>query len=343
MNPLLNLATASLLTLGMLASSIGGAQTTPHYRVTRTVALGAPDRWDYVTYDADSGRVFVAHGDRVTVVDGRDGHALGEITGYAGGTHGIAISHATGRGYTDDGEAGQAGSFDLKTLAPVRRIPAGADADAVAVDPKTGHVFVINSDSGTVTVIDPVQDSALATINVGGKLEFAVADGAGNLFVNNAARSEIDRINTGTNTVDARWPIKACSRPHGLALDNTTHRLFASCLNRLLVVVDAGSGRLLSSIPIGAGTDAAAFDPQRRLIFSSNGIDGTLSVIQEKDADTFVPLDPVKTAVTARTLGLDPATGRIYLVAGESQAAAGPGHKAIVPGSVRLLFLDPTD
>jgi YVTN family beta-propeller protein len=328
---------------GAILAFAASAQSPPQYSVTRTVALGAPDRWDYVTVDAPSHRVFIAHGDRITVVDGRDGAAVGEIRGFTGGTHGIAISHATGRGYTDDGGAGEAGSFNLETLTPIRRIKAAEDADAMTIDPKSGHVFVVNGDTGTVTVIDPVADSAIATVNVGGKLESAVAD-SGKLFVNNAGRNEIDRIDTATNLVDARWPVSSCSKPHGLAMDTATHRLFSSCVNSVLVVVDSESGRLVGSVPIGLGTDAAAFDPKRRLIFSSNGADGTLSVIQEKDAQTFVALDSVHTARSARTMGLDPDTGRIYLVAGEvAETSSNAGHKSIVPGSLKLLFLDPSN
>lgn len=332
--------------LAALTPLLAPAQTAPHYAITRRIALGAPDRWDYLAFDAQSHRVFVAHGDRITVVDGRDGSILGEVAGFSGGTHGIAISNAAGRGYTDDGRAGEAGSFSLRTLVPERRIRAGDDADAVAIDARSGHVFVINGDSGTMTVIDPESDRALATIHVGGKLEFAVSDGAGKLYVNGAERSEIVRVDTATNRIEARWPVPMCSRPHGLAIDPATHRLFASCLNSVLVVVDADTGAVVTTLPIGRGTDAAAFDPGRRLVFSANGVDGTLSVIREQDAQTFVALQSIPTAPTARTMTLDPGSGRIFLLAGDLPAATGAAdaharRRPIVPGSLKLLFLDP--
>jgi YVTN family beta-propeller protein len=329
-----------------LLPAIATSQTMPHYAVTKRVALGAPDRWDYVTFDAASHRVFVAHGDRITVVEARDGSIIGDVGGFSGGTHGIAISNTAGRGYTDDGRAGEAGSFDLKTLAPQRRIRAGDDADAVVIDSRSGHVFVVNGDSGTMTVIDPISDRAIATVDVGGKLEFAVSDGAGKLYVNGAERGEIVRLDTATNRIDARWPIPMCTKPHGLAIDAATHRLFSSCVNSVLVVVNADTGAVLATLPIGRGTDAAAFDPRRHLIFSSNGVDGTLSVIREEDAQTFIALESIPTAVTARTMSLDPESGRIFLVAGELAADAGSSgaaaqRKSIVPGSLKLLFLDP--
>jgi YVTN family beta-propeller protein len=336
---------ALLLGSGFLGGPQAIAQTPPAYTVTKTVALGAPDRWDYVTFDPPSHRVYVSHGDRVTVVDGHDGSVLGQIEGMPGGTHGIAIVSAEGRGYTDDGRAGEAASFDLRTLKVGKRIKAAEDADAVVYDPVSSHIFVVNGDTGTLTVIDAKSDSAIATVNVGGKLEFAVSGTNGKLYVNGAEKREIVRVDTKTNQVDAHWSIPDCVSPHGLAIDSSAHRLFSSCVNSVLMVIDTGDGGVVAKLPIGRGTDAAAFDPKRKYAFSSNGIDGTLSVIQEKDPGSFVSLGDVKTAVTARTMAVDPESGRIYLVAADVEAppegAAPQQRRAVVPGSVKLLFLDP--
>jgi YVTN family beta-propeller protein len=324
------------------AVSICRAAPSPAYQVTRTVSLGAPDRWDYVVFDPASKRVYVAHGDEVTVVDGRAGEVVGHITGMPGGTHGVAIVTAAGKGYTDDGGAGEAASFDLATLKVGKRIKAADDADAMAFDPASGHVFVINGDAGTITVVDPKNDSAVATINGGGKLEFAVADGKGHLYVNGAGNKEVLSIDTRSNQVMARWPVPDCLSPHGLAMDTAHHRLFVSCVNSVLTVVNSDSGAVVATLPIGSGTDAAAFDPKRALIFSSNGKDGTLSIIQERDPQTFVALETVKTTVSARTMSLDPETGRLYIAAASTQApAAGEKRPKVVPGSLKLLFLDP--
>jgi DNA-binding beta-propeller fold protein YncE len=322
------------------------AVTAPEYQVTHTVALGAPDRWDYVVFDPSSKRVFVAHGDEVTVVDGRKGDVLGHIKGFPGGTHGIALVGAVGRGYTDDGQKGEAGAFDLSTLKVGKRVKAAEDADAMAFDEVSGHVFVINGDMGTITVIDPKEDKAVATITGGGKLEYAVPDGSGHLYVNGAGKKEVLSIDTRTNQVQARWPVPECTSPHGLAIDASTHRLFVSCVNNVLTVVNTDNGAVVAQLPIGSGTDAAAFDPKRKLIFSSNGRDGTLSIIQERDPQTFVSLGTVKTTVSARTMGIDPDTGRLYLAAADVEAtpadATKPGGRPkIVPGSLKLLFLDP--
>jgi YVTN family beta-propeller protein len=317
------------------------------YRVTKTVPLGAPDRWDYVVFEPTSGRVFVAHGDEVTVVDGTAGKVTGRIKGLTGGTHGVAFVTDSNRGYTDEGETGKAVSFNLRTLAVEKRVPAAEDADAVTFDPVSHHVFVINGDTGSISVIDPKTDAAVATIEGGGKLEYAVPGENGKLFVNGAAKREVLSIDTASNKITARWPVPDCESPHGLAIDPSTHRLFVGCLNRWLTVVDSQSGRVVAKLPIGSGSDAVVFDPRRKLVLSSNGKDGTLSVIHQQDANTYVPLKTVQTSISARTMGINVATGRIYLAAADVRTNATPhketGRLPPVPGSLKLLFLDPAE
>jgi DNA-binding beta-propeller fold protein YncE len=322
------------------------------YHLTRSVRLGAPDRWDYVVYDRPSHRVYVAHGDRVSVVDGRNGRIIGHIAGMPGGTHGVAISHAAGLGYTDDGRAGEAVAFSLKTLKVVKRLKAAPDADAVTIDPTSGHVFVVDGDPGLLTVIDPTRDQVVATVRVGSRLEYAVAGGNGKVYVNGVENKEIFRIDTASNRVDAAWSIRQCEAPHGLAMDTATHRLFSSCENGWLVVVNSDTGKTVETLPIGRGSDAVAFDPTRKLIFSSNGMDGTLSVIREVDANTFVLAGTIKTALSARTMSVDPVSGRLFLAAADTtakamaafRAAREAGEHAPSPfarGSLKLLFFDP--
>lgn len=328
------------------------AAAAANYHLTHRVRLGAPDRWDYVIYDGPSHRVYVAHGDRLTVVDGRSGRLIGEVAGMPGGTHGIAISHATGLGYTDEGRAGEAVAFSLKTLKVVKHLKAAPDSDAVTIDPTSGHVFVVDGDPGLLTVIDPASDRVVATVHVGSKMEYPVAGDNGKVYVNGVEKREIYRVDTATNQVDATWPIPQCEAPHGLAIDTATHRLFSSCENGRLVVVNADSGATVAALPIGLGTDAAAFDPTRKLIFSSNGMDGTLSVIREVDANTFVPAGSVNTALSARTMSVDPVSGRIFLAAAATNAkamaalraarqAGKRGPSPFVSGSLELLFFDP--
>lgn len=318
------------------------------YRVTKLIALGAPDRWDYLTFDSASGRLYVSHGDRVTVVDGRSGQILGQIEGLPGGTHGIAIVTALSRGYTDDGHAGIAASFDPGTFRVVHRVNAAPDADGIIFDPTSGHIFVIDGDSAKVTAIDPKTDQIVTNIDAGGELEFGTAGDGGKIYVNGAEKNEIVRIDTAANKVDAHWPMPGCKSPAGLAMDHSAHRLFSTCRNKVLVVMNSENGEVVARLPIGAGTDAAAFDPNRHRIFSSNR-EGTLSVIEEQSPDHYVTLPSVPTEFGARTMALDPSSGRLFLVTADftlnpNVPESDTRHRYnIKPGTVRLLFLDPTD
>jgi YVTN family beta-propeller protein len=330
------------LVAGASSASAQDAPPAVNYSVTKTVPLGEPNRWDYVVFDPSSHRVFVAHGDRVTVVDGQDGANLGQVEGMPGGTHGIGISTATGEGVTDDGDNGQAVAFDLKTLAVKARIPAEKDADAVAFDPVSGHIFVVDGDSGKITVVDPKTNKATATIDGGEKLEYAVADGRGALFVEGAGKRDVLRIDTQANKVTGRWDIPDCASPHGVAFDAASHRLFISCVNSRLVVVNTDTGQEAAGVPIDRGTDAAAFDPTRKLVFSSNGLDGDISVIREVSPDAYVPVATVKTQASGRTMSVDPESGRLYVVAADTDPSPTPGGRPIPrPGTLKLLFLDP--
>lgn len=335
--------------VALLAANGGAAAASPpeqpNYHVTKIVPLGNPDRWDYVVFDPDSETVYVAHGDRITVVNGDSGALIGTIEGMPGGTHGVAISHATGMGYTDDGKAGVVVEFDLNTLKVVKRIKAEADADGIVFDPASGHIFVIDGDSGKLTVIDPTTDAVVATVDGGGGLEFGDTGDNGKFYVDGVEKNEIVRVDTATNLADAHWAMPTCVKPHGLAIDRSHHRLFVSCSNEVMVVMNAEYGVVIATLPIGDGTDFASFDPQHHLAYSSNR-DGTLSVVAERSPDDFVALAPITTQLGARTMAIDPKTGRIYLVTAEMAVneSAAPNdfrHRySIKPGSVRLLFLD---
>jgi YVTN family beta-propeller protein len=331
-----------------LLLSTASAQPAPTYRTTQSIKLGAPDRWDYVVFDGASGRVYVAHGDRVAVIDGHDGHVLGNVEGLPGGTHGIGISTATGQGFTNDGKAGIAAAFDLKTLKVTKRIAAKDDADGIAFDPVSGHIFMVDGDSAALSLIDPKTDTVIATIPTGGGMEYAVSGGNGKVYVNGADKKEIVRVDTATNTIDAHWAIPDCESPHGLAIDTAGHRLFPTCENGVMKVLNTDTGKVVASLPIGQGTDGAAFDPKRKLIFSAN-VDGTLSVVRQNGPDSYTALDSIKTGITGKNIDIDPATGRLYVAGAVVDASAPPppsrngraGRPKTLPGTVTLLFLDP--
>jgi YVTN family beta-propeller protein len=333
-------------TMALAVAGTADAQQTHSYSVTKTIPIGAPDRWDYVVFDPVSSRVYASHGNVVSVVDGRSGASIGTIqVGSDAVTHGIVALNDLGKGYTDDGKAGVAVVFDLKTLKVLHTIKAEPDADGIVYDAKTGHVLVITGDSGKVVVIDPKTDKVITEIDGGGPLEFGVSDGKGKFYVDGEDKNEVVRMDLSTNTADAHWPLTGCKTPHGLAMDRVHMRLFASCGDKDMDVMNAETGAVIASLPIGMGTDFDAFYPGKNLAFSSNR-DGTLSVIAEQSPDKFVALPPISTKFGARTMALDEKTGRIYTISSEvTENNAVPvtdrNHYKVTPGSAEVLFLDP--
>ncbi|MGC8522387.1 MAG: YncE family protein [Steroidobacteraceae bacterium] len=354
-------AIVSAVGLGSAAAALAGSgQAAPHatagfgYHLVKTVALGAPTQWDYAVFSPTTRRLFIAHGNRLTVVSTAAGRVVGQVGPIAGGPHGIAFDPGANLGITDDGRLGEAVIFNLRTLRIVKRIKVQRGADAVAFDPVSHHAFIIDGQTGDIAVVDPVRGTVVTFIHIGGDLEYAVPGNNGELYVNGVTHREIIRINTATNRVDAGWPIPQCRSPHGLSIDTRTHRLFASCENARLVVVDSLNGAVVTTLPIGRGTDADRFDPRTGLIFSSNGLDGTLSIIHEVNANEFIAEPPVKTAISGRTMGIDPQSGRVFVVAARTtrqtmdrfmaqrrKTHQWPHWSPFAPNSLRLLIFAP--
>jgi YVTN family beta-propeller protein len=331
------------LSLVLAAGSLPSAQAAePDYHITKTILLGAPDRWDYLAFDAASHRVVVAHANEVTVVDSGSGAVVGHL-GPVNHTNGVLV--ADGRVYATNQDPDTLVAFDLVSLKQVAAIPVGKGPDGALYDAASRRAFVVNEEDKTVTAIDIDANKPVFTTDLGGAPEFLAA-GGGKLYVNIKDHREVVRIDIASGKLDARWPIPDCESPHGLAIDVATHRLFSSCVNGKMMVLDADKGQIVASLPIGKRTDAAAFDPKRKLAFSANG-EGTLSVIAEKSANDFVSLGEVTTAPGARTMALDPESGRIFLVTADvaasepSETGGKPARPNFVPGSFKMLFLDP--
>jgi DNA-binding beta-propeller fold protein YncE len=333
----------TFLVLGLaLALAAQSAMAEPAYRLAKTTPLGAPDRWDYVVFDGETGRVYAAHGDRLAVLDARSGDLVGQVEGIAGGAHGVGVSLATNQGFTDDGSNGAAVVFDLKTLKITARIPTDKDADGIAVDRVSGKVFIVNGDPASLSVIDPRTDTLAATIKVGETMEYAASDGQGAVFVAGKEKRDVVKIDVGTDTVVAHWPTPDCASPHGLAIDRAGRRLFMGCLNARMMVIDANTGHVVAELPIGRGSDAVAFDAGRKRVFSSNGLDGTISVFQQAGPDIYTPLEPVRTKISARTMDVDRTTGRLFVLAADLAAPTAPGAKPRPePGTLTMMAFDP--
>jgi YVTN family beta-propeller protein len=308
----------SILVLALAQATAFAASTTDasyNYHVVKRLGIGGAGGWDYLTLHA--GKLFISRSDRVMAVDGGDGKLLGTIVDTQG-VHAIVPVPALGRGFTSNGRANTITEFDLATLNILRTLPAGGEnPDALLYDTHSAHLFAFNGRSHDMTAIDPVAGKVIATISVGGKPEFAASDQHGHVFVNIEDTAELKRIDTNTNKIDAAWKLDNCEEPTGLALDAAHQRLFSTCQNGQMAVTDALTGRHVASVAIGKGPDAAVFDAARGLVFSSNGEDGTLTVIHEDTPDSYRVLANVPTQKSARTMALDPSSHRIYLVAAE--------------------------
>lgn len=322
------------------------AQAAPSYSLSKSIPLGAPDGWDYVVFDLASGNVFIGHSTEVTVVAGSSGAIVGHLAGLHG-AHGTAVVPKLNQAFADSGRnpAGVT-AYDLRSFTALPgTIATPEDTDAMLYDPASGHVFTMNGDSGNTSVIDPEKRSLITNIALDGKPEYGAADGRGHVYANIADKGQLVVIDSRTNSVTAHWPLPDCVSPHGLAVDAVGRRTFSSCANGKLIVLDADSGAVVASLPIGLGTDAAAFDPVRHVVFSSNG-SGTLSVIQQRSPDSYAVPVEINTTRGARTMAVDPKTGRLFLVAADyTEDPAIPlndrRHFKVVPGSARLMFYDP--
>jgi DNA-binding beta-propeller fold protein YncE len=283
------------------------------YHLLKKIKLGGEGFWDYLAFDSPTRRLFISRGTKVVVLDVDSGKVLGEIPDTPG-VHGVAL--APGDGFTSNGQAGTVSIFDPKTLQVIGHAQAGMNPDAIVYDPATKRVFTMNGRSGDITAIDAVTGSVVGTTPVGGKLEFAVADGAGHLYVNVETKSEVVQFDSKNLVVTAHWPLAPCVSPTGLAIDVKNHRLFAGCANKMMAVMDSDTGKVIATPPIGAGVDSNQFDPATGFAFASNG-SGTLTVVHEDSPDKFSVVEDVPTQTGARTMALDLKTHEIYLVTAE--------------------------
>lgn len=328
----------------LLAATL--AQARPQYRLAREVPLPGDEGWDYLTFEQGGHRLFVAHGTRVLVIDTDQMQVVGEIADTPG-VHGIALAPGLGRGFISAGRSSTIVVFDLKTLARVAEIrSSGEGPDAIYYDAATQRVFAFNGRSHDVTAIEAASGTVAGTIALPGKPESASGDGQGRLYVNLEDRGSIAALDARALTVTAVWPVPGCEEPTGLALNARGQRLFAACSNRVMVLLDAASGRLLGGAPIGAGVDFAAYDPGARLAFASCG-EGVLTAVTVTAAGTVQVAQSVPTRPGARTMALDERTHRIFLVTanfGPPPAATPeqPHPRApALPGSFRLLVVEP--
>jgi YVTN family beta-propeller protein len=313
------------------------------FHVTSKIPIGGPGGWDYLTLDSTSRRLYVSHATKVVVVDVDSQKVIGEIPDTQG-VHGIALAQSMNRGWASNGRANNVTVFDLKTLQVTGTITTGQNPDAIQYDAFSRRVFTFNGRSKDSTVIDADSGKVVGTVPLGGKPEFAASDGKGKIYVNIEDTHEIAEIDAGKATVLKKYSLEGCEDPSGLAMDTKARRIFSVCGNKVMVVSDPDAGKVIATVPIGAGSDGAGFDPGTGLAFSSNGGDGTLTVVKGT-GNTYSVVENAPTQRGARTMTVDPKTHQVYLPTAQmgpapAATAAQPRPRpTAVPDSFMVLIV----
>lgn len=302
------------LGMGLTAAFAANGAAAPGMEVLKRWKLGGEGGWDYLTVDSAKKRMFISRATRVDVVSLESGKLIGSIPDTQG-VHGIALASSLNRGFTSNGRANSVTVFDLDSLKVIQEVKVpGRNPDAILYEPSGKHVFTFNGASKDVTVLDASSLAVIATIPVPDKPEFAVQDGHGQIFVNiESDPGQMLVIDSEKLSVKSTWPLPGCNSPSGLAIDSAQRRLFSVCDGKVMAVTDAGNGKQVALVPIGEHPDAAAYDKKRGLVFSSNG-EGTLTIVHQDSSDRYTVVQTVATQRGARTMALDDATGKAYLV-----------------------------
>jgi YVTN family beta-propeller protein len=302
--------TAALLSTVMLAAA--------KYELVTKVSVPGTGGWDYVTVDGSARRVYVSHSTQVDVLDADAYKVVGTIPNTPG-VHGIAIASEFNRGYISAGKADSVIAFDLKTLKPLGEIKVGKKPDAIIYEPLTKRIYVMNGDSDSITVLNAADGAQVGTIALGGGPEFAVSDGKGNLYVNLEEQNETLHIEVNSMKVVDRWALAPCGTPTALSMDIENKRLFVGCRSKHLAVLNAETGKVVFTAPIGERVDAGAFDSKTRLVYLSTG-DGKVFVFHQDSPDKYSLVQEITTKTGAKTMGFDPNTGNLFVPTSDNGA-----------------------
>ncbi len=332
-----------VVTVSAVAAA-GFVSSGPGYHLAKKTVLGGEGGWDYLYCDSAARRIYLSRSTHVMVVDADSYAIVGDIPNTPG-VHGIAIVSDLNKGFISNGRDNSVTIFDLKTLKETGRVAVGKNPDAIMYDPASKRIFTFNGGSQDTTAIDASMGKVVGTVALGGKPEFAVSDEKGHVYVNIEDKSEVAQLDANKLAVDARWSLAPGEEPSGLAIDRKNHRLFSVCSNKLMVVLNTDNGKVVTTLPTGSGTDAAAFDPDTGFAFSSNG-EGTLTVVHEDSRDKFTVAESVPTQRGARTMTLDQKTHRLFSVSAEYGPTPAPTTERprprapMIPGTFTLLVLE---
>jgi YVTN family beta-propeller protein len=324
------------------ATPVGSAP----YQFLREIPVGGEGGWDILTIDNAARRLYLAHATKVVVVDLNKNAVAGEVADTPG-VHAFVAVPELQRGFSSNGKEAKSSVIDLTTLKTISKIDTGSNPDAVVYEPRHGEVYVFNHTGNSVTVINAKAATVSATIPLGGNPEFAAVDeNAGRVYCNIEDKSEVAVIDANKHEVVAHWSLAPGEGPSGIALDATHHRLFSGCHNKMMVMLDTESGKVVDTVPIGAGVDGCAFDEARQLAFASCG-DGTTTIAREVAPGKLTVIQTLRTERGARTTALDPKTHRIYLPSAKFEPVPSPSpgmspaRPRIVPNTLKVLVYAP--
>ena len=336
---------ASILTF-ISVTVLHGQNTGSEYKIINKFSLPTDGGWDYLSVDEAGSRLFVSHSAIVQVVDLKTGKLAGTVN-ETPGVHGIAIAPDLNKAFISVGRSALVKVINLQTLEVIADVKVtGQNPDAIIYDQFSKRVFTFNGGSSNSTVLDAVKNEVVGTIPLEGKPEFPASDGKGKMYVNIEDKSLISVIDVKSMKVEKSWPIAPGEEASGLAIDNENHRLFAVCSNKLMVVVDAIDGHVVTSLPIGGGCDGVKFDPGMKRAYSSNG-EGTMTVVQEINKDSFKVLENIPTMSGARTIAVDTKTHHLYLPTAEYNPAPAATadnprpRRSMKPGTFVILDIAP--
>jgi YVTN family beta-propeller protein len=337
-----------LLTLGCLFVLLNAAAAEQSYQLVTEIPIGGEGGWDILSVDSASHRLYLSHATKVMVVDLEKNAVVGEVADTPG-VHAFVAVPELKRGFSSNGKENKLSVVDLATLKTIAKVDTGEGPDAIVYEPKRGEVYIFNHRGNSVTVIEAKSAKVVSTIEVGGSPEFGVADSeAGRVYCNLEDKSEVVAIDAAKHEVVARWALAPGQEPTGIALDPAHHRLFAACNNKMMVMLNTETGKVVATVPIGSGTDGCAFDEKTQLAFVSCG-EGVTTIAKEVTPEKLEVVQTLKTAPRARTMELDPRTHRIYLPTAQFQPApspspgASPGRPVIMSNTLKLLVYAPAE
>jgi YVTN family beta-propeller protein len=332
----------SFLSLGILLfCGQVSAQNAIRYQLLKEVTIGGQGGWDFLTVDAENRTLYIAHATQVETYNLDRDSVMAPILNTEG-AHGIAIADRERHGFISCGKSNTVLEFGLLKRDTIQRIAVGEKPDAITYDYASHHVFVMNAGSNNITVLDASTGASLALIALDGNPESAISDDRGYVYVNIESTSEIAKINSSTNTVEAVWKLAPGEGPTALTMDRGSNRLFAGCANQKMIVMNATSGKITQTFPIGKGVDAADFDPFTKLAFSANG-EGNVTILRETTEGKYKLAQKLETKKGARNVGFDPTTHDIYLTTADLGPAPAPTKDkpkpkpSIIPGTFAIF------